>query len=124
VFRSRMFEENSRDAAWRMVENKFVGVAVSIVIAGSCVSVMRRAVSRLFLDRLVLRSLLVDLLAWGWALRGEVVLVDWLRCNPWFVLGKTSVLRFQALVSSRGWTAWRVGFCEWGLSPCLLGRAA
>ena len=74
-----MFEEKNRYAAWRMVENRFVGVAVSIVIAGSCVSVICRAVSRLFLDRLVLRSLLVDLLAWGWALRGEVVLVDWLR---------------------------------------------
>ena len=69
MFRSRMFEENSRDAAWRMVENRFVGVAMSIVIAGSCVSIMRRAVSRRFLDCLVLSSGLVDV---SWSLREEV----------------------------------------------------
>ena len=54
-----------------MLENRFVVVAVAIVIASSFVSIMRRAVSRRFLDCLVDRSGLVDVHV-RWFLR-EVV---------------------------------------------------
>ena len=109
----------SQGCARRMGDNRFVVVAVAIVIASSSVSIMRRAVSRRFLDCLVdrsglvdvrwfigcldLRSLLVDVLAWSWSLREDVV--DLLRARA--LIGKTPVLRFQALVSSRGCTAWQ-----------------
>ena len=88
-----------------MLANRFVVVAVAIVIASSFVSIMRRAVSRRFLDCLVdrsglvdvrwfigcldLRSLLVGVLAWSWSLR-EDVLVDLLRARA--LIGKTVCL--------------------------------
>jgi len=50
----------SQGCARRMGDNRFVVVAVAIVIASSSVSIMRRAVSRRFLDCLVDRSGLVD----------------------------------------------------------------
>ena len=124
-----------------MLDNRFVVVAVAIVIASSSVSIMRRAVSRRFLDCLVdrsglvdvrwfigcldLYSLLVDVLAWSWSLR-EDVLVDLLRARA--LIGKTPVLRFQALVSSRGCTAWQAlgRLLEQAARGCclLLGRIA
>ena len=100
----------SQGCARRMGDNRFVVVAVAIVIASSSVSIMRRAVSRRFLDCLVdrsglvdarwfigcldLRSLLVGVLAWSWSLR-EDVLVDLLRARA--LIGKTPVSVFVCL---------------------------